>query len=161
MYSALASSASFRRELLELADELEEISVDSEQNTEGSVDVLFINQEVVPGPGEIVVFGLKGLIPRSHAELLGQELDGVIAEGHTRIVVDLSRVSYVGSAGWLAFSSRVIHLRRRGGDIKLAGLRPHVRAIFELVRLDAFLDAYPTAEAAIAKFSRSGPPDHH
>ena len=56
----------------------------------------------------------------------------------SRIIIDLSDVSYVDSSG----VGTIVELKRRamrnGGDVILVGLQTRVRSVFEITRLDKF-----------------------
>ena len=66
-----------------------------------------------------------------------------------RVVVDLSQVQFIDSAGCgvlLQFHKR---LKEKGGGLAICGISPPVRALFELVRIQRALDIYPNRDAAV------------
>ena len=48
-------------------------------------------------------------------------------------VIDLTGVPYIDSAGLGVILASLKTVRERGGDIRLCGLNPHVRRVFDLV----------------------------
>jgi anti-anti-sigma factor len=72
--------------------------------------------------------------------------------GERRIVVDLSECEFIDSTflGALVVSLKKITVL--GGDIKLVGLQPNVRSMFELTRMYRVFEAFETKEEAIASF---------
>jgi anti-sigma B factor antagonist len=76
-----------------------------------------------------------------------------VLEAHTKLVFDLHRLHFTDSSGLGAFLSCLRHVNARGGDVKLCGMSPQVRAVFELVRLHRIFDIYSTPEEAVQAFA--------
>jgi anti-sigma B factor antagonist len=88
------------------------------------------------------------------ADLLREKLIKIVKEGSTKVIIDMSQIEFTDStflssllAGWKQASMN-------NGDIKLAGLRPAVRYVFKITRLDEVFDIYENTAAAIESFSR-------
>jgi anti-sigma B factor antagonist len=71
------------------------------------------------------------------------------------LLLDLSQVEYVDSAGLGGIVSTLKQLRADGGDIKVCGLQKSVRALFELVRMHKLLDVCNTREEGIKSFEQT------
>jgi anti-sigma B factor antagonist len=69
-----------------------------------------------------------------------------------RLLLDLQRVTFIDSSGLGALLACQRMLEGAGGELKLCGLRPDVRAALELVRMDRLIDLYATREEALAAF---------
>jgi anti-sigma B factor antagonist len=67
-----------------------------------------------------------------------------------RLVIDLSGVSYIDSAGLAALIQAMQKVEAYGGKFRLAGLQETVRSIFEISRLDQVFQIFPDAEGALA-----------
>ncbi|MGH7491961.1 MAG: STAS domain-containing protein [bacterium] len=76
----------------------------------------------------------------------------LMARGHFKLVVDLTKVEFVASAGWGALTAEFRRVRDNGGDIRLAGMNPDVLDVFFLLELDSFMSTYETQDAALASF---------
>lgn len=72
--------------------------------------------------------------------------------GQKKVVLDLSKVAFIDSSGLGALISFLRQLSTSGGDLKLCGLRPPVRALFELVRMHRLFSIYNSREEAIRAF---------
>lgn len=72
---------------------------------------------------------------------------------HPRMVLDLSQVSFMDSSGLGALLSCLRQLNSSGGDLKLYGVTPPVRALLELVRMHKIVDITNDREEAIKAFS--------
>jgi anti-sigma B factor antagonist len=75
-----------------------------------------------------------------------------VLEANTKVVFDLRRLRFTDSSGLGAFISCLRHVNARGGNVKLCGMSPQVRAVFEMVRLHRIFDIYSTPEEAVRAF---------
>ncbi len=113
------------------------------------MDKLIIEEEYA---GEIVVLKLRGLIDSGTSQLLEDRFKNLVSAENVRVVVDLQGIDYISSAGWGIFVGEIKGIRERNGDIKLAGMTPDVREVFDLLEFDALLQPYDTKEDAVAVF---------
>ncbi|MBD3424411.1 MAG: anti-sigma factor antagonist, partial [Candidatus Latescibacteria bacterium] len=100
---------------------------------------LQIEEEVIKG---VVVIKLSGLVDSANSHLLENRLSELIEDGHVKLVFDLSDIDYISSAGWGIFVSEMKGIREREGDLKLSGMSPDVRDVFELLEFDSLLTPY-------------------
>lgn len=77
----------------------------------------------------------------------------LVAEGRTRLVLDMSGVEFVDSS----FLGLLIIVLKRvsalGGDLRVSGLCVQVREIFALMRLDKLFHIHDTTEEAVRSFA--------
>jgi anti-anti-sigma factor len=66
-----------------------------------------------------------------------------------QIVIDLSQVDYISSAGLRAFMLVAKQLRGTGGTLVVADLQPIVREIFEISRFTLLFRAYGSTDEAL------------
>jgi anti-sigma B factor antagonist len=83
---------------------------------------------------------------------LERRLQALLREKRYHVVVDLSKVEYISSAGWGIFISEIREIREQGGDLKLAGMVPDVREVFDLLEFENILHSYADADQAVASF---------
>lgn len=74
------------------------------------------------------------------------------AGGVTKLVVDLSGVDFLDSSGLGALVACLRKAREKHGDIKLAGLRPEVKSIFEITRVSRLFQICADAAEAASSF---------
>jgi len=97
-------------------------------------------------------------------KLLGRALDagnapafkermGPVIEENSRVLVDVSSLEFMDSSGMGVMLSCLRKLTGKGGDMKLCGMTPPVRALFELVRMHRIIEVYNTREEAEAAFA--------
>ena len=65
------------------------------------------------------------------------------------VVVDLSGVEFLDSAGVGVLVGLFKNARLRGGRARFCGLTPGVRSVLELIQLDRIFEIYDDVEAAI------------
>ena len=72
-----------------------------------------------------------------------------------RLVLDMGRVQFVDSSGLGAILSASRKLAETGGDLKICGLTPAVRVLFELVRMHRVFDVLNSREEALGALARA------
>ena len=105
--------------------------------------------------GDITVFLPNGRIDTVAADEMDQTLQAAMAGGNHKIVVDMSGVDYISSAGLRALAAVLVKCRDEGGDMKLAALNERVTRVFNIIGFDLLMSVHDTADAAIADFSSS------
>src|SRR5438105_14324775 len=93
---------------------------------------------------------LKGEIDLHVSPTVSDSLNEMCNKKPERMVVDLSDVSYIDSAGLAALIEAMQKVEGYGGKFMLAGLQETVRSIFEISRLDQVFQIFPDADAALA-----------
>jgi anti-sigma B factor antagonist len=77
----------------------------------------------------------------------------LISADKVKIVLNLSKLSYINSSGLGILINLLKTSQNKGGDIKLAGLQGELRELFSITSLDQIFSIYPTEEEAIKAFS--------
>jgi anti-sigma B factor antagonist len=96
------------------------------------------------------VLPLKGEIDLHVSPTITASLNEMIEKKPEHLVVDLSDVSYIDSAGLAALIEAMQKVEGYGGKFMLVGLQETVRSIFEISRLDQVFQIFPDADAALA-----------
>ena len=100
---------------------------------------------------DVLLFSLAGQINGNNATSLEQNLKAQVDEALYRIVLDLSGVDYISSAGLRVVLWLAKQLREHAGALVLCGLRKNVLEIFEMCGFVDFLMIVDDQEAALAK----------
>ena len=108
--------------------------------------------------GDVTVVLPIGRIDTLAATELDQALQGSLSENTYNIVVDLSGVEYISSAGLRVLAAVQVKSKAEGGDMKLSGLNERVSRVFNIIGFDLLMSIHDTADAAIANFSPSATP---
>ena len=105
--------------------------------------------------GDITVLLPVGRIDTLAAAELDQALQSAMSAGKHNMVVDMSGVEYISSAGLRALAAVQVRSKAEGGDMKLARLNQRVTRVFNIIGFDLLMSIHDTTEAAIADFSSS------
>ena len=108
------------------------------------------SSNTTPSQSPSNILPLKGEIDLHVSPSITASLNVMIAKRPERLVVDLSEVSYIDSAGLAALIGAMQKVEDYGGKFALAGLQETVRSIFEVSRLDQVFQIFPDANAALA-----------
>jgi anti-anti-sigma factor len=98
--------------------------------------------------GWIVLSPRDALVAGGPAEDLEQLLQRLFREGHRHLVADLQHVTTLDSAGVRAIVRAHATAQRVGGHFHLAGVRPPVRAVLAVSRLDQILHVFASVDEA-------------
>jgi anti-anti-sigma factor len=103
------------------------------------------------GPVEVVT--LNGAIEGNEGQILREGLSRQIADGRTRLLLDLTSVDFIDSSGLSALIGTLKATRRLGGNLGLLNPAPTVRSVLELTRLHRVLDIFSTECEGVAKLA--------
>ena len=90
----------------------------------------------------------RGRLTMVSAPRLRELLDGLIAQGTVRIVVDLAETSFLDSSGLGALIAGLKSARQAGGDLRIARPTEPVSAVLKLTNLDKVLRPRDSVESA-------------
>ncbi len=99
--------------------------------------------------GDVVVFAPEGELDVSNIPELKKVFNQILHEGHTKVVIDLDKVTYMDSSALGVLVNGLKELRQRNGTLKIANLTGNVERIFKLTRLIKFFETYSSAEEAM------------
>ena len=108
-----------------------------------------MDMDVQDLPGGVSKVVLRGRFDTTGAVLIELPFNTIATEKRA-IIVDLSDVSYIDSAGLAALIQAMQKVEGYGGKFMLAGLQETVRSIFEISRLDQVFQIFPDADSALA-----------
>ncbi|MEI7557010.1 STAS domain-containing protein [Candidatus Chlorohelix sp.] len=97
----------------------------------------------------IGIISLQGRLDEEGADQLTKALEQQSERGINSLLVDLHRVNFIDSAGVAALVGGMKQLRAKGGDLRLIGLQPGPRSIFELMALDKVFTIFETEAEAL------------
>ncbi len=95
---------------------------------------------------------ITGSVDRLTAEQLSASLAAPIADGRVRLVADFSSVNYTSSAGLRSLLGAVNDSRRKGGDLRIAGLQPQVERVLSLAGFTGIIKIFADVESAVASY---------
>ncbi|MGI8741883.1 MAG: STAS domain-containing protein [Bryobacteraceae bacterium] len=107
--------------------------------------------------GNTPVIDLQGKITLGESSTQVREAtDQLLAQGKSRILLNMSAVPYVDSAGLGAIASCHVKALGAGGGISLFQVTQRVTELLKLTRMNEKLAIFPDEEAALASLASQG-----
>lgn len=103
---------------------------------------------------ELSVIRLEGFVDAHTAPQFERAVQSELEAGHTRIIVDCTKLNYISSAGLGVFMSFIEEIRESGGDIKICGLVPKVKHTFEILGFQDIFDMVDDLSTAAQRFAQ-------
>lgn len=100
----------------------------------------------------VQLFEVIGRVDSTNATELGNAMDKAVDDGKSNLVLDLSGVEYMSSAGLREMVRVLKRVKRVGGDLRIANPSERVREVLELAGLDSVFEIYPTQVEAVGSF---------
>jgi anti-sigma B factor antagonist len=95
---------------------------------------------------------VNGRIDSSNASQLGERLNAQIDSGSVNLVVDLSGVEYMSSAGLRELVAALKRVKGDGGDLRLSTPSQRVREVLDLAGLSSIFEIFDDQVAAVGSF---------
>lgn len=99
--------------------------------------------------GDVAVFRLSGRLDSNAAASAEADL-GAAVTGAPQLVIDLSGLDYISSAGLRVILVLARKVQQASGKMALFGLQPAVRQVFTVSGFDTIISIQPDAAAALA-----------
>ena len=81
-------------------------------------------------------------------ERLEAVVNELLAQGQRKFIFDASALDYADSAGIGAVVACLTHIKKAGGDMRMAGANARVLRLFQMTGVDQILSLYPTVAGA-------------
>lgn len=101
---------------------------------------------------DVEIISLRGRLDALTAPELREEFREFIANGHNRLVLEFSGVTFVDSSGISVIITLLKAATANGGDVVLAKLPATVRSILELTRLNKVFRIHDDVDVACESF---------
>ena len=85
--------------------------------------------------------------------ILKDKVQSLIQQGYRNLLIDLSGVSYVDSAGLGQLVQAYATTRNKGGALKLVNLTKRLQDLLVVTKLLTVFDSFDSESAALASFS--------
>ena len=106
--------------------------------------------------GDVLVVGVAEpmTLEASNAAKFRDALADLL-EGATTVVIDMQEINLLDSSGLAVFVAIWRGISSRGGEIRLSGMDPLMRRVFEVTRVSELFEMFETVEEAL-----TGPKDN-
>jgi anti-sigma B factor antagonist len=115
-------------------------------------EVLMVDIHVSNVNNNVTLVQVNGRVDSTNANSLGEALTGEIESGHTKIVLDLSSVEYMSSAGLREIVAAYKRVKRNAGDVRIAQPSYRVLEVLEVAGLDTIFQIYASQREAVGSY---------
>ncbi len=102
--------------------------------------------------GDITILLAQGRLDSTSAQDTDRKLSSIIDGGVLHLVLDLSGLEYVSSAGLRVFLSAAKHMRKVQGKLALTSPSPQVKQVLDMAGFSTILPIFATMEEAVRSF---------
>jgi len=106
--------------------------------------------------GGVVLVGVKGFLDAHTFEQLEREFNDIFDAGSFRLIVDLSGLDYISSAGAGVFIEAIGTAQENEGNIVLIRPGPNVKEVFDLLGLSQIFIFKDSQDEALKSLARVG-----
>ena len=103
--------------------------------------------------GEYYQIAVAGEIDAGSSIYLDNALKEAMENNETKIIVDLSELSYISSAGLGVFISHLEEFNQNNIQLVLFGITESVRQVFDILGLEKLLTIVDTQQEALEAFN--------
>ena len=100
----------------------------------------------------VAILRFEGNLDTNTAPEAQDTLDGLVADGTSKVLVDFAALDYISSAGLRVLLATAKKLRGRGGNLRLCGLNETVAEVFEISGFSTIFAVFPSDAEALEGF---------
>jgi anti-sigma B factor antagonist len=110
-----------------------------------------ISERIVGG---VAVIDIQGRVTSGDGpELLRDKINSLLHQGHKKLLLNLSGVDYLDSAGLGEIVGTFATVRRQGGALKLLGLTSRIRDLLSITKLLTVFETFDAEGEAVQSFT--------
>jgi len=103
--------------------------------------------------GDVTVLDLSGKITSTDSDgRLKEKVTGLVGEGHKKVVLNLSDVSFIDSSGLGETVACYTTAKGKGGEVKLVGATTRTKNLLVMTKLITVFDHHDKLDEAVAAF---------
>jgi anti-sigma B factor antagonist len=106
--------------------------------------------DITTTTGPVTILAVTGDVDGGNYCQLIEAADPLLGAGHTQLILDLSGVTYISSAGLVALQTIATRAASLGGKAVLCGPDSNVRHVLEMTGIIHAISVYPDAAVAQA-----------
>ena len=100
----------------------------------------------------LTVCHVEGEIDINSAPALKKSFDKILSAKTPKVIVNLSKVSYVDSSGLATLVEILKNMRSYGGRLRLTNMSPKIKSLFEITKLEKLFEIMADEQEAISTF---------
>ena len=98
---------------------------------------------------EITILTIDGMLTLGSEQTFQQVLGDLVAKGHKKVILDMTRVKYIDSLGIGQIAGGFTSLHEMGGQLVLARTNEKINELLRLTGLQNHIKTYNTVEEAL------------
>lgn len=102
---------------------------------------------------DISILEFSGRLDAYSATEVEKKIDSLVDTGQVKLVINLTRLEYISSSGLRVFLAELKKVRKQQGDLKLAGLKPYIKEIFDIAGFTQLFNIFDDEYHAIESFT--------
>jgi anti-sigma B factor antagonist len=102
--------------------------------------------------GAVTVLGLKGSLDATTAEQADEQIAAEFNNERHKLVVDMSEIEFLSSAGLRTLLGAVQIARPAGGDVRLAAGRDNIKRVLDFSGFTKIMAYFDSVEEAVGSF---------
>jgi anti-anti-sigma factor len=106
------------------------------------------SQQTDSGAAVVTVSGR--LVLGKDVERLETLINELLKLDRRKFVFDITALDYADSSGIGTLVACLTHIRKAGGELRMAGANARMLRLFQMTGVDSLMSMYPTVAAAIA-----------
>jgi len=100
----------------------------------------------------VTIFSITGDVDASTSEALLDAFKVPLLQGKNCLVADLTKVTYMSSAGFRVLLATMKEARAKGGDLRLSAVQGNVERVLKLSGFNKFIKSYQSVEATVESY---------
>ena len=103
--------------------------------------------------GDVTILRLKGRLELDDGDMvLRKHVDGLVADGRVNVVLDMTDVTRMDSAGIGMLVGKYMTVKNRGGMLRLLHLTDRTSRLLHVTRLETVFEIFDDETAAVRAF---------
>src|SRR6187402_1866127 len=100
--------------------------------------------------GNVTILALKGRLELDDGDvILRNHVDGLVAQGRVNVILDLTDVTRMDSAGIGMLVGKYMTVKNRGGMLRLLHLTDRTSRLLHVTRLETVFEMFESEDAAV------------
>ncbi|MCP4633246.1 MAG: STAS domain-containing protein [candidate division Zixibacteria bacterium] len=102
--------------------------------------------------GDVAVLQIDGRLDLESSTSLKAATSELLEDKYNKVIFNLQGVDFINSSGLGALVSILKNVRSNQGRLKLTGLAPYVKEVFDITQLSNVFEIYADEQQAIGSF---------
>jgi anti-sigma B factor antagonist len=98
---------------------------------------------------DVTIVAFRGSLDSKTSPQAQQALDGILADGRRKLLIDFTALDYISSAGLRVLLATAKRLSGAGGALRLFALNETVREVFDISGFSTILAVFATEADAL------------